>query len=307
MRPDVTIIGAGMAGLHAACPLVEAGVNVLMLDAGEEPRNKFGFGYPLLGYRARYARLRTEHGKRIIESFVAGGLSEIWGGVCERFDAEELQAAGLPNLDEDYDIVSKRIGLSGTFVHYKGHTTLGELKQYPNFKYRKNFVTEIPLDAGIVIVACGAVNTAKLLGSRATFYKGNQLYFCLSSQRLPFGGLHPVSAFPLGASYVLLYSLFPFTSIVDLRGPQVDLRSQGMWPFFHLTFPDGNASHYGGGVKVDKHGKYREGVYVADAAGWQSLPAKPIALTIMANANRIGRYIRDTLSARSVSALHSPS
>ncbi|MSU74475.1 hypothetical protein EXS57_01715 [Candidatus Kaiserbacteria bacterium] len=298
MQRDVTIIGCGVAGLHAAYPLVQAGVRVRMLDAGETPTKKFGWRYPLLGRRAGFARLRKEGERVIVESFVAGGLSEIWGGVCEQLNEEELRAAGLPVLDEHYRIVSERIGLQkGTLSEYRGHTTLEELKTYPNFEYKRELVKEIPHDSRFTVLACGAIGTARLLGKQTAFYKSNTLFICISTRRRPLGGLRPISAFSVGASYVLLYSILPYIVVADVRGPRVNLRQLGLWPLMSKRLPEGITSHYAGGVDVDSNGKFREGIYVADAAGWRALPAKPIAITIMANANRIGSYIAQLLQA----------
>jgi hypothetical protein len=295
MQPDVTIVGCGVAGLHAAYPLVKSGARVLMLDAGETPKKKFGLRYPLLGGRAGYARVHKEDGKVMVESFVAGGLSEIWGGVCERFNEQELHAAGLPKLDAHYDEVSKRIGLTGSFSDYHGNTSLKELQTYPNFEYRREFVKEIPKISKFVVLACGAIGTAKLLGRKAAFYKGNTVYGCLSLKNLPLKGLHPVAAFSVGESYVLLYHPLPLIIIADVRGPSTNLLQFGLLPLVKKRFPDGSASHYAGGVKVDQNGQFKEGVYVADSSGWKALPAKPIAITIMANANRIGTHIASLL------------
>lgn len=299
MQPDVIIVGCGVAGLHAAYVLVDAGMQVRMLDAGETPKKKFGLRYPLLGRRASFASLRSEGEKVIIESFVAGGLSEIWGGVCERFTDEELEATGLPALGKEYDIVSKRIRLKEKELStYHGHTTLKELRTRPNFEYRRERVHELPT-APYVIIACGAVNTAELLQKKAVFYKGNTFTFCFSKRKIPLKGLRPAEWFSVGSSYVILYSILPGFVIADVRGPVVDLLSLGLYPFFSKTFREGSTSHYAGGVKVDKNGKYSEGVYVADSAGWLALPAKPIALTIMANANRIGAHIAELLEKNS--------
>ena len=292
MPADVTIVGCGVAGLSAAYPLVKAGARVVMLDAGETPVKKFGWHYPLLGSRAGFAHIHKDgKGRVLVESFVPGGLSEVWGGVCERFNDADLRAAGLPRLDEHYDTIARRIGLTGKFSTYRGHTTLEELKTHPNFEYRKEFVTDIPRASRFTILACGAIGTAKLLKKQTRFYKGNTLYVCVSARRRPLRDLKPAEAFSVGESYVLLYSVLPYIVVVDVRGPRVDLRAQGLYPLARKRLPDGSTAHYAGGIKVDPDGKYADGVYVADASGWTALPAKPITLTIMANANRVGEHV----------------
>jgi hypothetical protein len=287
-----------MAGLNAAYPLVMGGAKVLMLDAGATPVKKFGLKYPLLGRRAGYAERNVEKGRIITKSYVAGGLSEIWGGACARFNLQELHDVGLPTLEHDYNVVSQRIGLRGGVSSWRGHMMLQELCQHPNFEYRKQLVTEIPPE-GIVVVACGAINTAKLIGAETLFYKSNRLQLCLSFKRRSSHGSQIIETFEVGTSFVLLYGLAPHVVVADTRGPRVPMRQFGLLPLFSWQFPEGSASHYAGGVKVDSEGRWSDRVYVADAASWTALPAKPPSLTIMANANRIGRIILNRLKKES--------
>lgn len=81
------------------------------------------------------------------------------------------------------------------------------------------------------------------------------------------------------------------------------LLSLGVIPLKVVATPLGSSAHYAGGVpntrdesfplRVNDQGELAQisNVYVADASTWSALPAKPPALTIMANANRIGKEV----------------
>jgi len=83
------------------------------------------------------------------------------------------------------------------------------------------------------------------------------------------------------------------------------LRSLGQLPMRTVLPPPGASAHYAGGVPFSEGNAEAfpleasesgallrdSGIYIADAATWRALPAKPPTLTIMANANRIGRIV----------------
>jgi choline dehydrogenase-like flavoprotein len=86
------------------------------------------------------------------------------------------------------------------------------------------------------------------------------------------------------------------------------LRKLGLLPLKRKELPHGAAAHYGGTIpfapdsasevlSVDENGRLRqaERIYVADSSTFRFLPAKSINMTIMANANRIGERVRDSL------------
>ena len=81
----------------------------------------------------------------------------------------------------------------------------------------------------------------------------------------------------------------------------------GLVPLTTISNQPGSASHYAGGVPIstsqthdrictDTFGRLQNSkhIFIADSATWNALPAKPPALSIMANAHRIGCHIRDT-------------
>jgi choline dehydrogenase-like flavoprotein len=86
------------------------------------------------------------------------------------------------------------------------------------------------------------------------------------------------------------------------------LRALGLVPLSMVRNQFGATSHYAGGVPyadaagtdpmtTNRLGQVRgmERVFIVDSASWRALPAKPSALTIMANAIRIGTHIRKQL------------
>lgn len=153
MSFDVIIVGTGPAGVSAAFPLVEAGLKVLMVDAGADDAPSPPSGEYLSRRRtdrsqwdwqvgADYAGIRmsqavspklrvptlaatfagfnelnriTTDGFTSIGSLASGGLSNAWGAGVARFDAVEL--ASFPfdpaALDAGYAAVARRIGISG--------------------------------------------------------------------------------------------------------------------------------------------------------------------------------------------------
>ena len=85
----------------------------------------------------------------------------------------------------------------------------------------------------------------------------------------------------------------------ELKQVSKTLKTIGLIPLKVVN--DFVTSHYGGGVPFHGLGrlatningklKHSKRVYVADSATWRALPGKPLALTIMANARRIGNYV----------------
>lgn len=153
---DVIVVGSGPAGVSAAFPLVEAGLRVLMIDGGRAPRvpapatgfldarsmdreqwewivgrdfrplGRFGEVSPKLrvpthGYVfddfLQSNRIGTD-GYTAIGSLAIGGLSNAWGCGVAKLGAPELTAFpfAADELERSYEIVARRIGLSGSSV-----------------------------------------------------------------------------------------------------------------------------------------------------------------------------------------------
>ncbi len=153
MPHDVVIIGTGPAGVSAAWPLVQAGRDVLMVDAsvgaaGMPPDGEYFdlrrhdgrqrdwmFGADLgvwIDRAATSPKLRVPTLRAVFDGFAeanrietdnfaaigslaSGGLSNAWGCGVARYDRDEM--SGFPfahaDLDESFAAVSRRVGLSG--------------------------------------------------------------------------------------------------------------------------------------------------------------------------------------------------
>lgn len=129
---DVVVVGSGPAGVHAAYPLVEAGLRVAIIDGGldsngpdDQPRsgklNNKSNPYDLLmksGYvfTKTYQFLKVQSNIEIIQSLAKGGLSEIWHGICDYFTDSELTETGLPanEIQKEYKEIVNRISFKTT-------------------------------------------------------------------------------------------------------------------------------------------------------------------------------------------------
>lgn len=150
---DVIIIGSGPAGVSAAFPLVQAGLKILMVDGGKHPtiappiseylsmrgtdsqQWKWMVGedfHALKNLTAVSPKLRTPTNKYVFDEFetvnkiisrdfvavgslASGGLSNAWGCGVARLSENELAEFPfqLSDIERSYEIVSKRIGISG--------------------------------------------------------------------------------------------------------------------------------------------------------------------------------------------------
>ena len=151
---DVVVVGAGPAGISAAIPLVESGLNVLILDGGDVQTQEItagsyvdirssnnsqwklflgerfealvasGEGSPKLRVPSLQNVLKLfkqaysihEDGFVAIGALANGGLSNAWGAGVARFDSRDLAAYPFnsSDLDMSYQRVAARIGISGT-------------------------------------------------------------------------------------------------------------------------------------------------------------------------------------------------
>lgn len=129
---DVVVVGSGPAGIHAAYPLIQAGIKVAIIDGGldgkkqdkelsEFPKaklTKVGHYYDLMEkhsyvFNKTYQELKLQSNIEIIQTLAKGGLSEIWNGICDYFSAEEMEATGLPvdEIQVEYKEIIRRIKL----------------------------------------------------------------------------------------------------------------------------------------------------------------------------------------------------
>ncbi|MEN8134057.1 MAG: FAD-dependent oxidoreductase [Thermodesulfobacteriota bacterium] len=150
---DVIIVGSGPAGVSAAFPLVQAGLKVLMVDGGREANVKLpsqpylieryenpeqwkwmvGENFHALQEKDVLSpKLRVPTHRYVFDDFIAknriesenfvaigslakGGLSNAWGCGVARLSDKELAGYPFPkaSIDRSYEIVSRRIGVSG--------------------------------------------------------------------------------------------------------------------------------------------------------------------------------------------------
>lgn len=355
---DVIIVGSGPAGVHAAHPLIEAGLKVAIVDAGKEG-------------------LKIKSNIKIVQRFGKGGLSKVWPGICDFFNKKELEVAGLPTtkIQKEYAEISHRLGLKRPVTrrglyslpvlnNYRTASIVDSYKKFKNFTYLPNHlvikIKDYPGKVEVrtksneiygkyVILAAGSINTTRIvlqsfkLPIAQFLTKPNYIFVCLnfgkkfkgsqpgflnrsasesSHERffiqfyrpysasflrsMIFGGLIAADirfpAFPSNNKYSRLdkgvYKIhFENTTKEELvQNKQISkikklLPSLGLLPLKLLK--NRTSSHYAGGVGVDSEGKLlgRQRIYIADSAGWKALPAKPITLTIMANARRVGKNV----------------
>ncbi len=85
------------------------------------------------------------------------------------------------------------------------------------------------------------------------------------------------------------------------------LRTLGAWPIKRVHPPLGSSIHYAGTLPFDREEKPltlssdgrlhgTEGVFVADGSGFTFLPAKPLTLSLMANAHRVAALLAGTFA-----------
>lgn len=129
---DVVVVGSGPAGVHAAYPLIKAGLKVVIIDGGldskkkddklnefpEAKLTKTGHYYSLIEksshvFNKTFELLRIKSNVEIIQSLAKGGLSEVWHGICDHYSKSELEMMGLPSFEikKEYQEVGKLIKL----------------------------------------------------------------------------------------------------------------------------------------------------------------------------------------------------
>lgn len=129
---DVVVVGSGPSGVHAAYPLIKAGLKVAIIDGGLDSKKedgklnefpevkltKTGHYFDLIEkssyvFNKTFELLKIKSNVEIIQSLAKGGLSEIWHGVSDFCSKKELEAIGLPakEIEKEYQEVGKLIKL----------------------------------------------------------------------------------------------------------------------------------------------------------------------------------------------------
>src|SRR3989344_7743056 len=161
---DVIVIGSGPAGVHAAYPIIKAGLNVAIIDGGLDSKkkdknlNEFIYSsfrktsnaYDLIRkssyvFNKTYQLLKIKSEIEIIQSLAKGGLSEVWHGICEFFSEDELKQIGLPadKIIKEYEEIAKRIKLTTeTSLGLNSRLILDAAKNKTNLK---SIVYSVPL------------------------------------------------------------------------------------------------------------------------------------------------------------------
>lgn len=149
-RFDIVVVGSGPAGIHAAYPLIKAGLKVSIIDGGLDSKrkdkklNNFLYSsfretsnaYDLIKkssfcFNRTYQLLKIKSDIEVIQSLAKGGLSEQWHGICDFFSDEELKKIGLPTkeIQEEYKEIAKIINLkSDTNLDFQCKTLLESTK-----------------------------------------------------------------------------------------------------------------------------------------------------------------------------------
>ena len=84
---EVVIIGSGPAGLGLADKLSAAGVDVLLIESGvSKPNERHQSLNSVTG-----SLLPVEQGLGFAGRRVVGGTTEVWGGVCPRYDKSDFK------------------------------------------------------------------------------------------------------------------------------------------------------------------------------------------------------------------------
>src|SRR3989344_1433298 len=197
---DVVVVGSGPSGVHAAYPLVEAGLKVAMIDGGLKNGDDI--------FEKTNQFLKIKSNIKINQSLAKGGLSEVWPGICDFFNKKELTNLGLPPSEilDEYKEISNLINLElqpelniqtqsilnadkqvyrlPITISYHCSEVIEKMKKSKNFKYIPNHLvykfkeeegflelesklinksTVIKIKTKYLILAAGAINSTKIL------------------------------------------------------------------------------------------------------------------------------------------------
>ena len=102
----VAIVGAGLSGLVAARQLVEAGVDVTVVDKGRAPGGRLAtrrIGDATLDHGAQFFTIRTPAFQRQVDDWIDRGLVSIWshGFVSDDGHARYIAVDGMNSLAKD--------------------------------------------------------------------------------------------------------------------------------------------------------------------------------------------------------------
>lgn len=153
---DVVVVGSGPSGVHAAYPLVKAGLRVGLIDGGLDSKKQYrqhnifsntsfigtSHAHDLIResdyvFQKTHELLKIKSKIEIIQSLAKGGLSEIWHGISDYFSSDELDTVGLPvdEIKREYQEISKRINLTATTpLDFHSRLLLARAKNKTHFK-----------------------------------------------------------------------------------------------------------------------------------------------------------------------------
>jgi len=109
--PRVAVIGGGMAGISAACALVDRGVQVLVLDKGRGPGGRMSTRRRdalRFDHGAQYFTARDDRFERAVEQWVEAGVASPWrgrigqitdAGVIEEKSSARVRYVGVPGMN----------------------------------------------------------------------------------------------------------------------------------------------------------------------------------------------------------------
>ncbi|MBI2599314.1 FAD-binding protein [Candidatus Daviesbacteria bacterium] len=153
---DVVIVGSGPAGVHAAYPLIKAGLKVAIIDGGLDSKKQdkklsdfldvhfreTSNAYDLIKqssyvFNKTYQLLKINSNIEIIQSLAKGGLSQQWHGISDFFSNKELERIGLPSneIQAEYKEIAKliKLKLEGN-LDYHAKALLKTAESKPNLK-----------------------------------------------------------------------------------------------------------------------------------------------------------------------------
>lgn len=218
METEVAIIGSGPAGVAAAHPLLEAGLSVMMVEAGEwsEPktierpwtefrtqerdqwsllagapaeaggasRRSAKFSVPWVADIANGAEKRLGFAADNFEGMpfaAVGGLSTAWGSGLALFDEADLAGwpVGLDELTPHYIAIAERIGASGPWPEGHGPPPTG-LSPHPGLHptAQRLLARARPRPGFAMSAGLHAVLGAEHGGRRACDLNGSCLFGC---------------------------------------------------------------------------------------------------------------------------------